>query len=113
MNLKLRAGVLALLGATAVYAALGAAKSLHPVVRDTLPAEIYARYSAIEESAQFFLKSCDGFVAVYKGAKGRSPETVTAIEVSSLRSADRAMLARGIPVTDREELLALLEDLGS
>ena len=92
---------------------LGAVKSLHPAVRDALPTEIYARYSAREEAAQFFLKSCDGFVAVYTASRSRAPESVTAIEVASLRSADRAMIERGIPVADRQELLELLEDLGS
>ena len=41
------------------------------------------------------------------------PVTVTAIEVSNLRGADRAMLEKGIPVSDKSELLELLEDLGS
>ena len=58
-------------------------------------------------------KSCDGFVAVYTASRSRAPESVTAIEVASLRSADRAMIERGIPVADRQELLELLEDLGS
>lgn len=113
MNLKLRATMLAVLGAGAVYAGMDAVKSLRPAARDTVPQEIYARYARDEESAQYFLKSCDGFVAVYKGAKGRTPESVTAIEVANLRSADKAMLERGIPVTDRQQLLELLEDLGS
>lgn len=113
MNLKLRAGLLAILGAAAVYTGTKAVKTLRPTVRDTVPQEIYARYARSEESAQFFLKSCDGFVAVYKGAKGHAPETVTTIEVACLRSADRAMLERGIPVSDRQQLLELLEDLGS
>ncbi len=111
MNFRLRAGVLAVLGAAAVYASLGAVKSLRPTARDVLPTEIYARYAMREENAQFFLKNCDGFVAVYKGAKGRTPESVTAIEIASLRSADRAMLNKGIPVSTRQELLELLEDL--
>ncbi len=113
MRIKLRAIALALLGTVAVYTSLGALKSLRPAVRDSVPSEIYARFAGREEGAQYFLKGCDGFVAVYKGMKGRSPETVTAIELSSLRSADRAMLSRGIPVSDRQELLELLEDLGS
>ena len=113
MKLRMRAALLALLGTAAVYTGLGAVKSLHPAVRDALPTEIYARYSAREEAAQFFLKSCDGFVAVYTASRSRAPESVTAIEVASLRSADRAMIERGITVADRQELLELLEDLGS
>lgn len=113
MNVKLRAAALGVLAAAAVCASLGAVKSLRPAARDVLPAEIYARYAGREEGAEYFIKGCDGFVAVYKGVKGRAPEAVTAIELSSLRSADRAMIARGIPVSDRQELLELLEDLGS
>ncbi len=113
MRLRIRIALLLGLTLAAVYTGTQAARSLHPAVRDTLPAEIYARYSSREESAQYFLKNCDGFVAVYRGASGRTPETVTAIEVSLLRAADRAMLERGIPVADRQELLTLLEDFGS
>lgn len=113
MKLRVRIALLVMLSAAAAYTGVCAGRSLHPAARDPLPAEIYARYSSREESAKYFLKNCDGFVAVYSGAKGRTPETVTAIEVASLRGADRAMLERGIPVVDREELLELLEDFGS
>lgn len=113
MKLKFRAGLLAALSAAAVYTGARACRSLRPAVRDALPAEIYARYSSREESAEYFLKNCDGFVAVYRSTKGRAPESVTAIEIAGLRAADRAMLERGIPVSDRQELLALLEDFGS
>ena len=65
------------------------------------------------ESAEFFLRSSGGYVAVYTGQKEKEPVTVTAIEVSNLRGADRAMLEKGIPVSDKSELLELLEDLGS
>lgn len=113
MKLKLRMAMLAALALAAAFTGAGALKSLRPSARDALPAEIYARYTLREESAQYFLKSCDGFVAVYRGIKGKTPESVTAIEISSLRAADRAMLARGIPVENKQELLELLEDLGS
>ncbi len=52
-------------------------------------------------------------MAVYAGARDSEPVTVTGIELDCLRSADRAMVEQGIPVTDRKELLLLLEDLGS
>lgn len=113
MKIKMKLAVLAALTAAAVYTGSEAVRSLRPHTHDALPTEIYARYSSQEESAKYFLKNCDGFVAVYAGAKGRTPETVTAIEVANLRGADRAMLERGIPVVDRQELLELLEDFGS
>ena len=42
-----------------------------------------------------------------------SPMTLTDIEVGTLREADRQILNTGLAVADREELLTLLEDLGS
>ncbi len=39
--------------------------------------------------------------------------TLTDIEVGTLREADRQILNTGLAVADREELLTLLEDLGS
>ena len=52
-------------------------------------------------------------MAVYDGDGYRAPLSVTGIELQCLRGADRAMVEAGIPVTDRRELLLLLEDLGS
>ena len=54
----------------------------------------------------------NGLLAVYS-AEGSEPVTVTDIALSSLRQADRDMISRGIVASSREELLALLEDLGS
>ena len=59
-----------------------------------------------------FDEACDGYVAVYGGRGGGKP-MMTDIELSALASADRAMIELGIPVKNREELLLLLEDLGS
>ncbi len=64
------------------------------------------------EDAQFILREYDGCVAVF--AVGESaPLTMTDIEVRTLRAADRALLSAGLPATDRDEVLTLLEDLGS
>lgn len=113
MRLKLRVGLLLCLGAAAVLSGIGAAKSLRPVQKSNIPQEIYSGFSAKADSAQFFLKCCGEYVAVYEGAKDKKPVTVTRIELDCLRGADRAMLEAGIPVADRQELLLLLEDLGS
>ncbi|MGI5976348.1 MAG: hypothetical protein ACOX68_01435 [Candidatus Limivicinus sp.] len=113
MKLKIRAGILAVLVTLAAYCAAGALKSLKPSDPGELPKEIYARFSMRKNGAEYSLRCCDGFVAVYKNPGGRSPLSVTGIEVSGLRGADRAMLEKGIPVTDTRELLTLLEDLGS
>lgn len=57
------------------------------------------------------LGAWEGSVAIFDG--GAAPRSVTDIDLSSLRAADRAMIERGYPVGTEEELQALLEDLGS
>lgn len=53
-----------------------------------------------------------GLVAVYRSGSS-APVTVTDIELASLRQADREMIGRGLSAATEEELLILLEDLGS
>ena len=113
MGLKIRVGLLLCLLSAAILSSMEAYRILQPTTKSLLPEEIYAEYAAKSDKAQFFLKDCDGYVAIYKERRDNSPMTVTAIEVSCLRGADRAMIEAGIPVSDRKELLLLLEDLGS
>ena len=61
---------------------------------------------------QLYLGAWEGSVAIFDGSSG-TPRSVTDIELSSLRAADRALIEHGCPVADEEALLALLEDLGS
>ena len=113
MKMKLRAALLSVLMLAAVYTAKEAYASLQPSRTDWPPEEMFAALFGGEGEAEFYLKACDGFVAVYSGTRERSPQRITAIETSGLRGTDRLMLERGIPVSDKETLLALLEDLGS
>lgn len=113
MKRKLRLGLLIFLAVGAIFAGAEAYRSLRPVVSDTVPQEVYARFEANAGDAEYYLGSCEGYVAVYRERRDKAPMTVTTIEVSELRLADRAMIEKGIPVLDREELLYLLEDLGS
>ncbi|MBO5555831.1 MAG: hypothetical protein J5927_01470, partial [Oscillospiraceae bacterium] len=78
-----------------------------------VPEELYTRFAARAEGAEFYLRGSDGYVAVFRGARARQPERVTGIELGGLRTVDRALVEKGIPVLDRKELLLLLEDLGS
>ena len=64
------------------------------------------------ENAQFILREYDGCVAVF-AAGDSTPITMTDIPVRDLREADRALLNAGLPAADRDEVLTLLEDLGS
>ena len=59
------------------------------------------------------LGAWQGSVAIFDGGDPGTPRSVTDIELGSLRAADRALIERGVPVASEEELLALLEDLGS
>ncbi|MBQ4651306.1 MAG: hypothetical protein IJB78_01165 [Oscillospiraceae bacterium] len=112
MGLRLRIALLMCLAAAAAWSAVEAYESLKPPKIYEVPEAVYAEYTTGEENAQYQLKACDGYVAVYGGRGGGKP-MMTDIELSALASADRAMIELGIPVKNREELLLLLEDLGS
>ena len=112
MGIKWRAALLSCLAAAAAYTGVKAYRSIAPVTEE-IPEEVYAGLEGREDSAEFFLRPCDGFVAVYSGRREKTPVSVTDIELANLRGADRALLQKGIPVENRRELLRLLEDLGS
>ena len=65
------------------------------------------------QSSMYLLGEADGNVAVYARDDPKTPVTVTEIELATLRESDRALIADGLPVSSREELAQLLEDLGS
>lgn len=113
MMIRIRAALLVLVMLGAAYTAAEAFSSLRPVGTALAPDGMYESLFSEGMEAEYYLKSCDGFVAVYPGIRARTPESITAIETSQLRLTDRALLERGIPVYDRETLLELLEDLGS
>ncbi len=112
MGLKLRIALMSCLLAAAAFTAAEAYRSIVPKKTD-IPQEVYAQFLGREEEAEYFLRPSQGYVAVYRGKRDKTPESVTDIEISGLRDTDRALLQQGIPVSDRRELLALLEDLGS
>lgn len=113
MRLKLRVSLLLMLLAAAIFTAGKAAQSLQPPWQRWIPEEIYESLSRKAGQAEYFLRSKEGYVAVFEGRRDTQPLSVTAIELSGLRLADRAMLEKGIPVSDSTALLQLLEDLGS
>ena len=113
MGFRLRIALLMCAVAAAVYTGVEAYRSLKPEEHSIIPEEIYAHYAAKAETAQFFLRNSEGYVAVFEKARDKAPMAVTDIELGCLRSADKAMIEAGLPVSDRWELLQLLEDLGS
>ena len=56
---------------------------------------------------------CEGYVSLFASVADRRPLQVTGIEVAGLRRADQELLRGGITVGSQEQLLLLLEDLGS
>ena len=113
MRMRIRAFLLMCLMVAAVYTALAALRSIRSPWDCALPTEIYRDLTRRADRAKFLLRAQEGRVAVFPNRRGAGPERVTAIELSTLRAADRAMLQRGIPAEDRQSLLQLLEDLGS
>ena len=112
-SFRLKLALLMCLTAAALYIGVEAYRGLQPERSSELPEELYARFLARAEDAEFYLRGSGAYVAVYSSPRDREPVSVTGIELGGLRGADRAMLEEGIPVTDRKELLLLLEDLGS
>lgn len=98
------AAVLAVFSAVVCIAALRAPEARTP------PAETEAPASA--EAAEYYLRDCDGFIAVYRGASS-TPIDITDIETATLNDTDMELIHNGIPAESRNELLLLLEDLGS
>ena len=113
MGLRLKIALLMCAAAAAVYTGTEAYRSLQPARESLIPEEIYASYTARADTAQYFLRNDEGYVAVYQKERDKKPVSVTDIELDCLRGADRAMIEEGLPVSDRWELLQLLEDLGS
>ncbi len=113
MRTRIRAFFLMCLMAAAARTGLAAYESIRSPWAGALPGELYRSLSENAAQAKYYLRVREGRVAVYPNRRGAPPEELTAIELSTLRAADRAMLQQGIPAADRQSLLQLLEDLGS
>lgn len=117
MKLWMKLGGTALLACTAAvcaWAALGGITGQAPE-RESAAASYSYSYvpSCSLAEAEYVLREYDGCVAVFASVGDTSPITLTDIEVGTLRDADRQILSTGLAVADREELLTLLEDLGT
>lgn len=111
--MKLKAALLLCLAAAAIWSVGGAWSSLHRGSVRILPDEVTARFVGREDTAEYYLRERDGFVAVFSSSNRREPVAVTRIEADTLRGTDRLLLESGIPASSSAELLLLLEDLGS
>jgi len=113
MRLRLKMLLLLCLMLSAVLSAVGAWRSLQVEKGRGAPRELYEKLIEDGGEAEYYLRSSGNYVAVFEGEREKTPLSVTGIELSVLRSADRAMLELGIPARSLNELLMLLEDLGS
>lgn len=112
MKVWIKAALLSLLAAGAVYSAAHALGGIQE--GSGVETKIYNyEWSCAMDEAAYVLRDYNGYVAVFASAEARDPMTVTDIEVDRLRGTDQDMLGAGIAVSDRDELLMLLEDLGS
>lgn len=112
MSLKFRLGMLLCLMAAAAISLYTAYSSINRTADSRVPQDIYAEFLSLE-NAEYYLRPNGEYVGIYSGTRGRTPLSVTGIELSNLRGADRALIEKGIPVADSAALLSLLEDLGS
>ena len=71
--------------------------------------------AATAASGAYLVAEFGGSVAVFdRNDSGlTAPLQVTDIELDGLRAADREMIRAGVPISTREELMTLLEDLGT
>ena len=60
----------------------------------------------------YWVRETEGFIGVYYKGRGH-PVFISHIPLASLRGQDRADVEKGISVATRQELIELLEDLGS
>ena len=109
----MKIAVLAVLCVTAVVMTVGTVKSIAAPEKENNPPEIISNASAENKNAEYYLRDCSGYVAVFKGANSSTPIEITEIETETLNNVDRKLLKQGIPAENKSELLMLLEDFSS
>lgn len=62
---------------------------------------------------RYVLGEWEGKIAIFREGNMKTPLRITAIELSTLREADRVLIRKGLIAASETELLQLLEDLGS
>lgn len=105
MQLKYRLGACILMAAAA---ALCASYTVADLRTPSTPAAV----TAAPEQTDYTLCARNGYLAVLDPELGEKP-VITDIALNTLREADRRLIETGLHVETREELLSLLEDLGS
>ena len=111
MKISSKTGILCALAVMSVMSGAAAVKSLDKGAADNgpLPAEV----NAADDVPEFYLRECEGYIAVFAGKSSDTPLRITDIETVTLTDTDRALLRNGIAAGDKTQLLKLLEDLSS
>ena len=73
MKIQMKIAVLAVLCVTAVVMTVGAVKSIAAPEKENNPPEIISNASAENKNAEYYLRDCSGYVAVFKGANSSTP----------------------------------------
>lgn len=111
VRMKWKLAALGVLVLGAVVSGTAALRSLALLSDAQVPPAVEEPFTDHADAA-YILKEREGYVAVFSAESGK-PVHQTAIRVSTLPQADQAMLRLGIAAADRQEVLTLLEDLGS
>ncbi|MCR5351092.1 MAG: hypothetical protein K6E35_01175 [Bacteroidales bacterium] len=110
--MKLKIALLLCLMGAALFSGAEALRSLKSGAGEAFPEELYAPFARNADCAAYVLGRAGDYLAVFPAGR-REPLRVTQIELQTLRRVDRAMVEAGLPVRSLQELLQLLEDLGS
>ena len=110
MKYRIRGAALTALGILAVYLGVWA---VNDVRRPQNKPDYYMEAAAIPDGTEYILRDFEGRIGIFAPGSMKKPRDLTEIETKQLRESDRKMLQQGIPVSSRDELLGLLEDLGS
>ena len=111
MKISSKTGILCALAVMSVVSGAAAVRSMDRAAADN--AALPVTVSEAEDAAEFYLRECDGYIAVFAGKSSDTPLRITDIETVTLTDTDRALLRNGIAAGDKTQLLKLLEDLSS
>ena len=111
MKFKIRSAALCGLAALSLLSGTAAVKSIdrEEGKNDTLIADS----TPVQSAAQYYLRECEGYIAVFSDLSSDTPLSVTDIETVTLTDADRDLLKNGIAAENKTELIKLLEDFNS
>ena len=111
MNIKYRIFACVLLAITAAFCASYTIADVRGA-EEEVPRQLHTVQTAQPAPEGYTLCARDGCVAVLDPDLGETA-VITNIPLDTLRETDRALIEAGLRVETREELLSLLEDLGS